>query len=203
LSVKRNGRRKLTDKIQQVKQERYEKIMSLKKKILTGFCSAFAVAALSSFAAAQETPNTVPQEKSKKMERKAGKFGKRGFGRRGGNFGMHEMRGLNLTEEQKTQIRSIIEANRASSVQIDRNEMRQIMEAKRSGTITAEQEARLKSFHEQRRAEAERVREQIMAILTPEQKAQLEKRKQEREQRREQFRQRRQNRTKAEKPTDN
>ena len=45
--------------------------------------------------------------------------------------------------------------------------------------------------------------EQILAILKPEQKVQLEQFKQERKQRREEFRQKRQNRIQTEQPQDN
>jgi periplasmic protein CpxP/Spy len=176
--------------------------MSLKKKILTGACSAFAVIALSSFAAAQETPNT-QQDNAQKTERKMGKFGKRGFGKRGGKMGMHGFGALNLTDAQKEQIRAIREAKRADFNQTERDEIRAIIEAKRGGTITAEQEARLKSFREQRRAEAKQMHEQILAILTPEQKAQLEQMKLERQKRREEFRQRRQNQKPVEQPQEN
>lgn len=176
--------------------------MSLKKKILTGVCSAFAVVALGTFTMAQETPNT-QQDNVQKSERKMGKFGKRGFGKRGGKMGMHGLRALNLTDAQKEQIRALRQAKRSEFNQSQRDEMRSIMEAKRSGTITAEQEARLKAFKEERRAEAMKMHEQIMAILTPEQKVQLEQMKLERQKRREEFRQKRQNQKPVEQPQDN
>jgi protein CpxP len=176
-------------------------IMSLKRKILTGITSGFAVVALSSFAMAQDNRSTTtPQQDEQKSERKAWKRGgegkREGFrrGGRGGGFGMRGLRELNLTDAQKEQIRGILESKRANreANQTQREELRQIVEAKRSGTITAEQEARLKTFREQRREAARQLHEQILAVLTPEQKAQLEQLKQERQKRREEFRQRRQ-----------
>jgi len=76
--------------------------------------------------------------------------------------------------------------------------MRTLHEAKRSGTITAEQEARLQAIRAEEKNKAKSVHEQVLAILTPEQKAQLEQRKQEMrqrmEERRQQMEQRRQQR---------
>ncbi|MDQ3800651.1 MAG: Spy/CpxP family protein refolding chaperone [Acidobacteriota bacterium] len=177
--------------------------MSLKRKILTGITSGLAVVALGSFAMAQDNrSNTTPQQQDEqKSERKAwkrGGEGKRGGGFRrgghGGGFGMRGLRELNLTDAQKEQIRGILESKRANreANQTQREELRQIVEAKRSGTITAEQQERLRAFREQRREAARQLHEQILAVLTPEQKAQLEQLKQERQKRREEFRQKRQ-----------
>jgi len=182
--------------------------MSLKRKILTGITSGFAVVALSSFVMAQDNRTTTPQDNTQKTERREGKrgFGKRDGMRRGGGrgFGMQGLRQLNLTDAQKEQIRTIMESKRGKveSNQAQREELRQIFEAKRNGTITAEQETRLKAFHDQRKAEMRQTHEQILAILTPEQKAQLEQFKQERKQRRQEFRQKRQNKTTTETPQD-
>lgn len=185
--------------------------MSLKRKILTGITSGFAVVALSSFVMAQDNrTTTTPQDNTQKTERREGRrgFGKRdggGMHRGGRDFGMRGLRELNLTDAQKEQIRTIMESKRANmeARQTQHEEVRQIMEAKRSGTITADQQARLKALHQQRKAEMRQTHEQILAILTPEQKAQLEQLKQERKQRREEFRQKRQNKTTTETTQDN
>jgi protein CpxP len=186
--------------------------MSLKRKILTGITSGFALVALSSFAMAQDNSTTTPQrEDNQKSERRWGKRGgegKRDGMRRGGHrggFGMHGLRQLNLTDAQKEQIRTILESKRANreANQAQRDEIRQIFEAKRSGTMTADQQARLQAFRDQHREQARQLHEQILAILTPEQKAQLEQFKQERQKRREEFRQNRRNKTTTETPQDN
>ena len=101
-----------------------------------------------------------------------------------GEFGL---RGIELTDAQKEQIRQIREANRPSEALM--TEMRTLHEAKRSGTITADQEARLKALAEEGRQKGESVHEQVLNVLTTEQKAQLEQRKQEMKQRMEQRRQ--------------
>lgn len=184
--------------------------MSLKRKILTGITSGFAVVALSSIVLAQDNrTTTTPQDDTQKMERKEGRrgFGKRDGMRRGGGrgFGMHGLRQLSLTDAQKEQIRTIMESKRrpGEANQTQREEIRQIIEAKRGGTMTAEQEARLKAFKDERREARRQTHEQILAILTTEQKAQLEQIKQERKQRRQEFRQNRRNKTTTETPQDN
>jgi protein CpxP len=183
--------------------------MSLKRKILTGVTSGLAVVALSSFVMAQDNRTTTPQQDEQKSERKAwkrGGEGKRDGMRRGGRgFRMHGLRQLNLTDAQKEQIRTIMESKRGNreANQTGREEIRQIIEAKRSGTITAEQQERLKAFREQRRENARQLHEQILAVLTPEQKTQLEQLKQERKQRHQEFRQNRRNKTTTETPQDN
>jgi protein CpxP len=185
--------------------------MSLKRKILTGITSGFAVVAFSSFAMAQDN-STTPQPDNQKSERKSWKRGDgegtRGGFRRGGHrggFGMRGLRQLNLTDAQKEQIRTIMESNRGNREvnQTQREELRQIIEAKRSGTITAEQQERLRAFKEQRRAEARQTHQQILAVLTPEQRTQLEQLKQERKERRKEFRQNRRDKTTDETSQDN
>lgn len=178
--------------------------MSLKNRFFTGITLAVAVGAFATFAAAQET--AAPQEGVTKQERHARGDFKGGFGKgmRGGKNGvMRGLRGIELTDTQKEQLRAIREANRPDETTI--NEMRTLMQAKREGTLTAEQQERLRTFKEQRRANAEVVRQQVLAILTPEQLQQLEQKKQEMKQRWEQRRQmREQNKTQTtEKPTDN
>lgn len=80
---------------------------------------------------------------------------------------------LNLTVEQKQQARSIIQTN-LQGTETQRQEMRQLTQQWRQGTLTPEGLARANELHKQlaetRRAE----RAQLAAILTPEQKAKLE-----------------------------
>ena len=99
------------------------------------------------------------------------------------------MRGINLTDAQKEQIKAIRLANKPDRSNFEA--MRTIMSAKRDGTITADQEAQLKTFKEQARAKGQLVHQQIDAVLTAEQKAQIETRKQEMKQKREEFRKQR------------
>lgn len=172
--------------------------MSLKSRFISTLTVAGAIAAFSTFAAAQDTKTEQPSAAPDKVEKpfkgrhnKMGKFGGRGFG--GRHFGAHGMRGfmrgIELTEAQKEQIRAIREANKPDQAAMD--EIRALMKAKHEGTLTADQEARIKTFREQRLAKGKAIHEQIMNVFTAEQKAQIEQNKQQMKERREQFRQKR------------
>jgi protein CpxP len=128
----------------------------------------------------------------------------RGFGRHGGH-GRHGFGGmfrdLNLTEAQKSQLKAMREQQREALKPVMeqqralREQIREALEsANPDATRIGQLEIQAHRLREQMKAEHEKSREAFLGILTPEQKAQLEKRKQEREQRREQFRQKRQER---------
>jgi len=164
---------------------------------------------------AQDTKTTTPDPATKqaaKTDRHAGRhgdFGGRKFGRRGpggqfgrlagpmGRFGGPMGRfggfgqGITLTDAQKQQIRQIHEANQPDQALMQ--ELRTIMEARRSGTLTDAQKARVKEIRQQQAAKAKSVHEQVQAVLTAEQKAQIQKNQEERKARREQMRDRTQN----------
>ena len=91
--------------------------------------------------------------------------------------GMKLMKGLYLSDEQKQQIRAILEANRPSPENKER--IRSLLVAKRNGSITPEQEAELRQIREAAGQRFETVQSQIQAVLTDEQKAEIERRKQE------------------------
>ena len=170
--------------------------MSLKNKILTTAALTLAVGAFSTFTTAQTggsaTENGNIQGQERREGRGFGKRGGRGEGMRGGKFGMRGLRGLNLSDAQKEQVRTIMETNRSSAAnQASREEFRSLKQAKRGGTITAEQQARLETLKEQMRQNAEATRTQILAILTPEQRTQLEQQKEEMRKRHEERRQQR------------
>ena len=141
-------------------------------------------------ASAQDSSSAAPAEGAVKAEKpfKGGR-GHRGPGRMGMMGGL---RGIELTDAQKEQLKAIHEANKPNEATM--TEMRTIMAAKRDGTITEEQTARLQSLRTEQRTKMESVRMQIEAILTPEQKAQIEQKKAEMKQRFEQHRQMRQQR---------
>ena len=185
--------------------------MSLKTKLFSAITASFAVAAFATFASAQETPAATEKadaQKLEKMERKGprghGEFGRemRGDKHRGG---MPGLRGIELTDAQKDQLRAIHEANRPD--ENTRQEMMTLMKAKRDGTLTAEQQEKFKAFRDQAREKGEKIHQQVLAILTPEQRQQIETRKQEMrkrmEGRRELQKQQRAQPTEKAKPTDN
>jgi Spy/CpxP family protein refolding chaperone len=89
--------------------------MSFKNKFFSALTMAFALLAFSTFASAQETPKTDSDNTQKREWRKGKRDGSgKGF-RRGGMRGGKYLRGfrdLNLTDAQKAQVRTIMEANR-------------------------------------------------------------------------------------------
>ncbi|HVF50054.1 MAG TPA: Spy/CpxP family protein refolding chaperone [Pyrinomonadaceae bacterium] len=97
---------------------------------------------------------------------------------------------LNLDDAQKQQIQAIRERFKAGS-QAKREEMRGLVEQRRSGaTLTAEQLARAGALRAEFRESRQRLRDEIVAVLTPGQRTQLEQLKQERKARRQQMRER-------------
>lgn len=174
--------------------------MSLKNKILTTAALTLAVGAFSTFASAQTGSDSTTDSNVQKQERREGRgFGKRGGfdkgmrgGKRGG-FGLHGLRGIELTDAQKEQVRTIMESNRTAN-QAAHEEFRALRQAKRGGTLDATQQARLETLKAQMKQNAEATQTQILAVLTAEQRTQLEQRKQEMQQKREQRREMRRNR---------
>jgi Spy/CpxP family protein refolding chaperone len=139
--------------------------------------SVLAVAAFSSFSFAQggqpnqpsrpNQPNQPPREGFGRMERRD--FG-RGFGMR--RPGMMNFDRLNLTDAQKQRIQTILETNRRNmeATQTQREEMARLMMLKHQGLLTTEQGTRLTSLQAQMQTNAERARNEILAVLTPEQR---------------------------------
>ena len=115
-----------------------------------------------------------------RMER--GAHGPREFGRHG-RHGKQKMgmalHALNLTDAQKTQLRALHESQRAQDTP-QREEARRLMEQKRAGTLDANGTARLEQMRAAAKATRQARHNEMLAILTPEQKAQLERMKQER-----------------------
>lgn len=169
------------------------------RKLISMFTLVFAFVALSTFVIAQETPtkdgNTVEkQEKRQKFGRsgKRGKRGKRGM-RRGGD---RELRGLmrslgqlDLDENQKSQIKTMMQTHR-SSTQPQREELRSIYMKHREGTITEEDKNRAKEIRTEMKANSSQLKNSILALLTAEQTQKLEQIKAERKRRMEERRQR-------------
>ena len=162
------------------------------KKFSTLAGLALALAASVSVAAAQEQPQRQPAPQDGQRQG-AGQEERRPFGRRGGR--RHERMGgghglrrkalsrLDLTDSQQTQIRSIHEAARQRT-QGQRDELRQLFETRRGGgQLTAEQQARAEQLQTELRATQESFNQQVLAVLTAEQRAQLEQWKQERQSR--------------------
>jgi Spy/CpxP family protein refolding chaperone len=96
------------------------------------------------------------------------------------------IRKLDLTEQQVASIRSIRQ-NSFQATKPQRQELRQLFLArKESGQLTPDQQARAKALREELRAARKNTRDRVLAVLTPEQRAQIEQWKQQRKARREQ-----------------
>jgi protein CpxP len=181
--------------------------MSLKARLSSLITLALAFFAFAAIASAQDNSTTTPQpDSSQKQERHHGGWAK---GDRDGGFrgerhggGMFELQGLNLTDAQKAQIKTIHEANRPDEGTMQ--QMKTLMDAKRSGTITPDQTEQLKTLRKQQREKMESVHQQVLAILTPEQRQQLDQKREEMKKHWEERRQQRQQGTPStDKPTSN
>lgn len=160
-----------------------------------------AVASLSALAVA--VPVTLAQtgqggqdDQQQHRHGRRGEFGDDRRGGRRGGFGF--FRGIELTDDQKTRLQQLHQ-----SFEERTRTLREQLRAKHGELRAAEEGA---SFNEalatQKLQEAAalearlmgerfRLRQESLAILTPEQRTQLEQRRQQRQQRREQFKQRR------------
>lgn len=176
--------------------------MSFGRKIISAITLAFAMVTLTTFVAAQDTDRqTRKMDKQGKFERKGMREGGMRGGKRGGGFAMREFSRLNLTDTQKEQIRSLTETSRAANAPLHQ-EMRGIMEKRRSGgELTETDRARLTEIRTQMKQSADQTRNTVMALLTVEQRAQLEQFKQERQKKMEERRQQWQNRRNQQTPS--
>ncbi|MGI8786652.1 MAG: Spy/CpxP family protein refolding chaperone [Pyrinomonadaceae bacterium] len=168
--------------------------MSFKSKFISAITLAFAVFTFTTFVSAQETPN--PNDSTQTQQQK---YGRRNFGKRGGGehhggdkMMMRSLERLNLSGAQKEQTRGIFE-NLKNSTAPQREELGGLMMKKRDGVITADEEARAKELKKQMRVSGEQMHSQILAVLTPEQKTQLDQMQQEMKQKMMERRQNRQN----------
>ena len=173
--------------------------MSFRNKFFSILTVAGGIVVFSAFAMAQDTTTTTASPNKAERPDKGrgfgqGKGGHGGFeGRRGpGGDVMGVLRGLNLTDAQKTQIHQILESNKPDQSSMET--ARTLAKARRDGTITAEQQNQLKALRQEQQAKAKSVHEQILGVLTADQKAQIEQRKQQMEKRFEDRKQMRQNR---------
>ena len=122
--------------------------------------------------------------------------------RRGGRGDMGVMRmlrELDLTEAQQQQARSLVE-NYLAAIKPQREELFRLREQKEQGANEADLHDRAKALREQIRESAKNMRTQLLAILTPDQRAKLDQMESEFKARREQMRERRRTRQENEQP---
>lgn len=142
--------------------------MSLLKK-LTIFALLFAFTSVDAVYAQQPQPNGPATENPQ-----ARRMMRRTQMRRRARMGeLRGLRQLNLTDQQKQQARSIRQSF-AQSTQSQRQELRQLMQQRRAGTLTADNQAHAKELHRQLMQGRQNVRTQLSALLTTEQKVKLD-----------------------------
>lgn len=151
------------------------------------------ILAFSAVADAQESQT--PQEGAR--PRQEGHREGRRRGRMGGRLGrLGFMRELNLTEEQQTQQRSIMERHLAST-KAQREELFKLREKRIAGTFTEEDGARAKALRQELQSSMEGIRREMDGVLTAEQRTKLEQLKSERKARHDEMRGRRRERSEA------
>lgn len=172
--------------------------MSLRGKFLSVITLAVAVGAFGTIVSAQDTPQP---DQSQMKEKRDGRRGMRMH--RGDRHGMYGLHGVDLTDAQKQQIKSIMDSNKPDQATME--EMKTLGQAKRDGTLTADQQARFKELRDQRRAKFDGIHQQILSILTPEQREKMDAQKKENRERWEQRKQMRERNKQVapDKPVDN
>lgn len=148
--------------------------------IMLGILTAFGAAVQ-----AQQSSTQNPAEGAERRARGEGRGFHRGSGL-GGGFGLRMLRELNLTDDQKQQVHTIVEQSFAGS-KATREELRQLGEKRRQGALTSEEEARARTLHQQMRASMKDTETKISSILTAEQKARAEELQKEDKSNRERF----------------
>lgn len=192
--------------------------MSLKQKFVSAVTLVFAIVTLTVFASAQEkstAPGSDSTQSQDKIDRRGPRPGRDGEGR---GPGMHGPRGpemmlralheVGLTDAQKEQIHTILESKRGDLEKLH-DQLRELGRAKHEGTLTAEQDTQFNALREEMRTKAEATHQEILGVLTTEQRTKLDQIKQEMDQRRKERRERGprpdrpQGAPPADKPTDN
>ena len=108
--------------------------------------------------------------------------GRRGPGREGrGQFGMMGLRGLNLTDAQKAQVKQLHDTHRQNTQSVRaelRTKMQELRQANANGTfneaLAAQKLAETAPLRAKLMADQFKLRQETLALLTPEQKTQLE-----------------------------
>jgi Spy/CpxP family protein refolding chaperone len=144
--------------------------MSLRRK-LTGASLMLGLVFTTSFVAFAQQPTTAPQDNGQQQrpERRGGRpgMGKRGHGGIGRLMGQ-----LNLTDAQQQQLRAIEERYEAST-KTQREEMRRLHESTQ-GEASAETQARFQALRAELGQARKAQHQEMMGVLTAEQRTQFE-----------------------------
>ena len=156
---------------------------SIKTLALTlGATFAFAAAVPAQQTQSPATGDSTAQ--GERQERRGGRRnGKRARRHNGSGISRRAFANLNLTDAQKDQMRTIATQTKLAT-RAQREELFRIREAKMPGVkLSAEQQARRQQLRGELRAARQQARTQMLAVLTTEQRTQLEQQKQERQRR--------------------
>jgi Spy/CpxP family protein refolding chaperone len=163
--------------------------MSLRKSLLgiSGIILAFGMVA---FGQQPQTPTTTTPDGTLKRDRlergerlrergegRRGHVGREGFGHRGPGLG--NLRGIELSESQREQIRAIT-LRRLESTKAQREELFNLREKRTAGTFSDTDSARAKALRQEINAAMEGIHTEIAGVLTAEQKARVEELQKER-----------------------
>jgi Spy/CpxP family protein refolding chaperone len=153
--------------------------------LIAGLTALLSIAAFAQTTAPQSDDHGDRPGRMDKERRMRGLHGGRG-GR--GMMGRRALRRLNLSDAQHSRIRDI-EARYGQNLRAQRVEMRQLIELRAQGaTLTAEQQQRAQQLRGELRDNAEKMHAELLAVLTPEQRDQLKRMREEGEARRKQRR---------------
>jgi Spy/CpxP family protein refolding chaperone len=157
--------------------------MSL-RRILTGASLMLGlVFTLSAVAVAQQT-STTPQDNGQgQQERWGRKDGRHGMGKRGRGRIERLASQLNLTDDQQQQLRAIEERYKAST-RTQREEMHRLRESSQGEQPSADVEARFQALRAEIGQSMRAQHQEMLGVLTPEQRTQLEQLMKERKARR-------------------
>ena len=143
--------------------------MSLKSKLI-GVCLMLGLVFTSSALVAAQQPATASQDNTQQQEGPRG--GRHGMGKRGPGGVLRLISQLNLTDAQQEQLRAIAETFEAST-KAQREEMRKLSEGTQ-GQPSADTEARRQTLRAEIGQAMRGRHEQVLNILTAEQRTQLE-----------------------------
>jgi len=141
--------------------------MFLRKKV-TVSALILSLGACGATAMAQQSQSTAPAASTQQPEP-----GARGARRRGRIGRQRALAEMNLTDAQKQQVRTIIQTQ-AQNTKPQREELRQLMQQWRTGTLTPEGQARAKELRGHLMESGRGVHTQMQNVLTAEQKVKLQ-----------------------------
>jgi len=166
------------------------------KGLMLGLVASLSVAA---FAQQPQVGGSMPSPEQR--HERMGRMGKH-QGEMGREHGGHMkmFRELNLTDAQKQQFRTIHERAQQGT-QAQREELRRLFQSRQQGgQLTPEQETRARQLRTELRDAGKRTEGEMMAVLTPEQRTQLEQKREEFKQNRRERREQRRGDQNDEKP---